>query len=106
MLKINEKEIDEKIHMKISEKIQINLFENPTTGYRWYIEEKVTNHLLYLEQEKFLANSEVEMGSGGIRQWIFRAECVGIVQVSFVLKRIWIQNLQQNRRCNFTVEIT
>ena len=90
--------------LSIDEILEIRLFENPSTGYRWkldYVENK-SLQLLQEEYQSLAENSEknendqsqaekdgtqILVGQGGIKSWTFRGLEEGHQLLTFELKR-------------------
>jgi inhibitor of cysteine peptidase len=68
--------------------IVVRLAENPTTGYRWSLE-SVEGSLLETEDDTFVPDSGPQMGSGGVRQFGFRATGAGTTPINLKLWREW-----------------
>lgn len=84
--------------------LEIRLFENPSTGYSWQLDSAANKSLQLLkEQYNSLADKSVKseneqsqskkdgtqilVGQGGIRSWIFRGLKEGYQLLTFELKR-------------------
>jgi inhibitor of cysteine peptidase len=68
--------------------IIVRLPENPTTGYRWAIEE-VDEEILEPEESDFSLNPDAGIGGGGGRELSFRAKKAGIAHLELKLARSW-----------------
>ena len=90
--------------LSVEEVIEIKLYENPSTGYRWHLVESEAENLQLLKEEyeplppesevgdKEIEESEVEssrqlVGQGGIKSWTFRGLEAGYQLLTFELKR-------------------
>mgnify|MGYP006302985791 CR=1 FL=1 len=84
--------------------LEIRLFENPSTGYRWQLDLADNNYLQLLQEdyqplaEKSKKNekdqtqaekpgTQILVGQGGIKSWIFRGLKEGCQLLTFELKR-------------------
>ena len=84
--------------------LEIRLFENPSTGYRWQLDLADNNYLQLLQEEyqPLAENSEknendqsqsekdgtqILVGQGGIKSWTFRGLEEGYQLLTFELKR-------------------
>jgi inhibitor of cysteine peptidase len=68
--------------------IIVRLPENPTTGYRWAIEE-VDEEILEPEESDFSLSTDAGIGGGGERKLSFRAKKAGIAHLELKLARSW-----------------
>lgn len=57
--------------LRVDEEFQIVLPENPTTGYRWHIPDRVPPIVVLLEHH--FERSSGLLGAGGTHEWKFRA---------------------------------
>ncbi|PUU95479.1 protease inhibitor I42 family protein [Halanaerobium sp.] len=90
--------------LSVEEVIEIKLYENPSTGYRWHLNESNAENLQLLkeEYEPLTPNSEAEdsesekseaensrqlVGRGGIKSWTFRGLEAGYQLLTFELAR-------------------
>jgi inhibitor of cysteine peptidase len=68
--------------------ILIQLFDNPTTGYRWEVEAADERHVT-LAGTSFSAASPEKAGSGGTRTFAFSALSPGATEIRLVRRRSW-----------------
>lgn len=88
------------------ESIQLQLEENPSSGYLWLVEPGrnaaetvVIAHSQYLPPETSGA-----LGASGTRRWIFQAVSPGSARYTFSYQRSWdSQNPAAHREVNFLV---
>ncbi|MGP3778863.1 protease inhibitor I42 family protein [Halanaerobium saccharolyticum] len=85
--------------LSVEEVIEIKLYENPSTGYRWHLNESAAENLQLLkeEYEPLTSDSESEeseaessrqlVGQGGIKSWTFRGLEAGYQLLTFELAR-------------------
>lgn len=71
------------VTVHVGDAIVLRLPENPTTGYRWQID-KVEGSAQH-ESDSFRLSEDVRIGSGGTREFRFRAASAGTA--SLRLKR-------------------
>ena len=74
--------------MKVGETFEVELPENPTTGYRWYLRSS-GGSLLQLQDDSFQASGETTCGAGGMRRWCFRAVQPGSSDFEMEYRRSW-----------------
>ncbi len=84
--------------------IVVRLPENPTTGYRWAIEE-MDKEVLEPENADFALRPEAGIGGGGERRLSFRAKRAGIAHVELKLARAWEEESSGIDRYGFTIQV-
>lgn len=91
------------IPVHVDDEIQIALDSNPTTGYRWTIENS-DEALLTLKQDHFSASSRL-MGSSGTQVFTFVAQRAGTVHLHFAYGRTFIGEQSITRRWTVAIQI-
>ncbi len=84
--------------------IVVRLPENPTTGYRWAIEE-IDEEVLEPETSDFAMRPDAAIGGGGERRLGFRAKRAGTAHVELKLARAWEEEGQGIDRYDFTIQV-
>lgn len=89
---------DNQLEVTIDEPFEVSLPSNPTTGFRWELKESVGKVKSATEDNvgKFKAGASRPLGSGGTQVFSFIAEEIGEAILTFVYKRPWGNNLDQN----------
>jgi len=87
LMKVSESDNGSAIELMVGQIFELELRENPTTGYRWEIEE-MGSELRKLPKEKYLPDSKA-VGSGGRRTMEFEALKTGVTKVRLVERRPW-----------------
>jgi predicted secreted protein len=82
---LNDQDSGRSLDVSIGSLVSVSLKENPTTGYRWMIEEKDG---LELESESFEKASGAT-GSAGLRIFQFRASGTGLNKLKIKNMRDW-----------------
>jgi inhibitor of cysteine peptidase len=82
---LNDQDSGRSLDVSIGNLVSVSLKENPTTGYRWMIEEKDG---LELESDKFEKASDAT-GSAGLRIFQFRASGTGLNKLEIKNMRDW-----------------
>ncbi len=90
--------------VSLSEKISIQLAENPTTGYRWQLD-KMDDHVLTLQSSDFAATAENSTGSAGKRIFTFIAQSSGIVTIHLQLMREWMSPDEAIEHFEVTIKV-
>jgi len=74
--------------MKVGETFEVQLPENPTTGYRWYLRTS-GGSCLELADDSFQPSGGTTCGAGGMRRWRFCAVRAGSADIEMVHRRSW-----------------
>jgi inhibitor of cysteine peptidase len=72
---------------RVGDDIVVELPEQPTTGYRWHVDEP--KGALVLEADRFSAEEGAAIGGGGTRMFTFRAARPGAARLRLRLYREW-----------------
>lgn len=73
---------------KLKDIITIAFKENPTTGYRWKLD-NVNEEILLLQDSKYSIHPNSGVGGGGVRNFTFTAQSLGKTEIRLSLKREW-----------------
>ena len=76
----------QEVSISVGETIEIDLAENPTTGYRWHLDCSPTA-VLRSVSDSFQAGKRP--GEEGMHRWIIRAETAGSGKISGQYQRSW-----------------
>ena len=85
MLVIDQSQNDGAVEVQAGDSFRIELSENPTTGYRWYLNPLVETSLRVVENSFELAQGGY--GAGGVRHWTLSADRAGVVRIQIERKR-------------------
>ncbi|NTW00974.1 MAG: protease inhibitor I42 family protein [Oscillochloris sp.] len=77
------------ISVKQGDTFQINLDENPTTGYRWAMDSQDTQVITLISDTYTTTSSGTMLGAGGTRMLTFQAATTGTIQLKLKLWRAW-----------------
>lgn len=92
------------VSVQVGNLVTVRISENPTTGYRWAIDQQ-DNHLLELQTSDYKATTEGLMGGGGERSFTFRAAQQGNTEIRLKLWREWVGNNSIVNRYAATLQI-
>jgi inhibitor of cysteine peptidase len=92
------------ITVHTGDEISINLTENPTTGYRWTIDQTGPT-VLASQNPTFSSAPSGAIGSGGIRTFTFIAKQPGTVRLQLRLWRRWQGDSSIIDRYDITVQV-
>jgi inhibitor of cysteine peptidase len=82
--------------------LELRLEENPTTGFRWYVEND-KNGILILEHDAFTRLSNGVSGSGGTRDLVFKVAKQGQIMLRASYRRSWETQTPPHRTFELTV---
>ena len=75
------------VELPVGEEIEVELAENPTTGYRWHLDMPEAAGLVCVE-DTFQRSGDA-LGASGRRRWRFRANHEGVTRIQFAYRRSW-----------------
>ena len=84
--------------------ILIRLNENPTTGYRWAIDQS-DDTVLPLQSSNFSSSPSAAVGAGGARLFTFTAKQPGTVHLQFKRWREWLGDSSIIERYDVTIQV-
>lgn len=87
-LSITEADKGKTLEVRRDDLIVVRLPENPTTGYRWALDED-QHEILFLEKSEFSLPKSPKVGGGGTRIFTFRAKRAGTAQIRLKNWRDW-----------------
>ena len=103
MIEIDESFDGQQIDVPAGESLEINLKENPTTGYTWHLSGNPGPHLV-LEETTFIPADANRPGQPGIHRWRLKASKSGTAKLDVEYQRPWESS--SNRKLTFTVQVT
>jgi inhibitor of cysteine peptidase len=94
---------DSLIQARVGEELVITLQSNPSTGYRWMLEDSLDAGLLRLAGRTYVPDQPVRVGSGGHEQFTF----VGVAPGETTLRLRYSRDIQRSApgRAAFRVRI-
>ena len=101
---ISREDNNKKIKLEVGEELELNLPENPSTGYRWEIQGADDPRLL-LQHTEFQAGPGKAIGHEGLRSWIFKAKKAGEVKLRLNHWRPWLKEKSLLESFEIYVEI-
>ena len=84
--------------------VLIRLKENPTTGYRWAIDQ-IDDTVLPLQSSNFSSTPSAGVGAGGTRIFTFTAKQPGTVHLQLKLWREWQGDSSIIERYDVTIQV-
>lgn len=92
MLTITKADNGKAFAANVGETILVTLPENPTTGYRWELSGQAAP-VLALAKDDYLGAGQGKkpamLGSGGTREFTFKAAAPGAAKLALILRRSW-----------------
>jgi inhibitor of cysteine peptidase len=70
------------------QRMQLSLRENPTTGFRWELQENGSPPCA-LREDTFVAPATGGVGKAGTRRWLFEAVESGTCRIVLAYRRAW-----------------
>jgi inhibitor of cysteine peptidase len=86
MITLDQAANNTEVILTVGQEVEIVLPENPTTGYRWEIQDS-GEPVCSAIANRFDAPSAGTPGRGGVRHWQFRAERAGSCRIDLIYQR-------------------
>nr|WP_225779029.1 protease inhibitor I42 family protein [Pseudomonas sp. Marseille-Q3773] len=93
-------------HLQVGQTLTLTLPSNPSTGYRWRVENPAANVLRSLGPEVYSAPEQEDVvGSAGVSTWRYQANRAGEAQLILVYQQPWAADVApvQNFDCKVIV---
>ena len=88
LIVLNEAKLRKVVPVKLNETVVVRLSSNPTTGFDWYLD-KLDQKSLKLLSDNYLPTKTGLVGSGGIKEFKFKAVKKGNKVINFLYYRVW-----------------
>lgn len=92
------------IQIGLGEIVRISLDENPSTGFRWALEQG-DDEVLELLTSDYIQASAPRVGVGGKRVWRFAGKKSGDVRLVLVYRRAWEEEISTVERLQVTIRV-
>lgn len=102
MLVIDQAQNNRAVKVAPGQSFQVQLPENPTTGFRWRSQSTIPSPLRVVED--VFEPSASGVGAGGARHWTFVADTIATIGLQFELRRGGQQ--EPAKTFSVTVEVT
>ncbi|GLO41990.1 MULTISPECIES: protease inhibitor I42 family protein [Pseudomonas] len=79
--------------LQVGQVLTLSLPSNPSTGYRWRVENPASNVLKSLGPEVYNAPEEDMVGSAGVSTWRYKASSVGTSQLLLLYQQPWAKDV-------------
>lgn len=78
------------VRLQLGQSLTLSLPSNPTTGYRWRVDNAAAEVLRALSPEVYSQPEAAGLvGSAGVSTWRFQAKAVGAAQLILVYQQPW-----------------
>ncbi len=104
ILKLNHKDNDSTIEARRGDLITVSLHENPTTGYRWVVD-NIDRKILEFQKAEFHLAPKASVGGGGIRIFKFQAISAGSFNLALKLRREWQGDASIIERYHISIKV-
>lgn len=104
VLKLSIKDNGSAIKARQGDMIIVSLQENPTTGYRWAVD-NLDEKILGFTNAEFTLDQKAAIGRGGIRNFIFQALGAGKVNLTLKLRRQWMGDASTIERYRVSINV-
>jgi inhibitor of cysteine peptidase len=92
------------VDARVGGHLVVRLDENPTTGYRWALEES-DEAVIALQHVEYVRSRDAAVGGGGQRIWTFVARKPGMATLHFKLWRAWEGDASIGQRFTATLNV-
>lgn len=93
------------VTVRPGENVVLELYENPTTGFRWTLEQ--TNaEIVELVESNYIQGVTSGIGAGGQHSWTFKAKKAGSARIELKLWRAWEGDKSIIERFVVTIRVT
>ena len=92
--------------MRVGQPLTLTLPSNPSTGYRWLVQDAASNILRSLGPEIYSAPKEAGIvGSAGVSRWRFEARMVGEGHLVLVYQQPWAMEVSPVQTFDCTIRV-
>ena len=95
-LTLTEADDGKSVELRAGDTLVVRLHENPTTGFRWALDDPVPK-IVRVRGSEYLGQSDA-VGSGGDVLWSLEAVMPGKTQIAFKLWRHWEGDISIRKR--------
>jgi inhibitor of cysteine peptidase len=94
-----------RVEARLGDTITIRLDENPTTGYRWSVEEE-GGGVFNIAGTEFIQSADAKIGGGGQRVLTLRAAQAGAAPLKIKLWRQWEGDRSIKSRFSVDIQVS
>ncbi|MCO7516626.1 protease inhibitor I42 family protein [Pseudomonas guariconensis] len=93
-------------HLQVGQTLTLTLPSNPSTGYRWLLQDPAANILRSLGPEVYSAPEEAGIvGSAGVSTWRFQAQAAGEGHLILVYQQPWAPEVRPVQTFDCTIRV-
>jgi inhibitor of cysteine peptidase len=92
------------VALRVGDRLVLRLEENPTTGYRWAMEDH-DEDVVSLQHQEYAPLPHAAVGGGGQRSWTFVVRKAGADTLRLKLWRAWEGESSITRRFTVTLHV-
>jgi len=104
MVHADETHAGQTLRIAAGDSLQLELTENPTTGYRWQITSPASAACV-LRNDEFVPHGRAVPGQGGTHRWNFLAAKPGAYALELLYRRGWERDAPPARTYRLQVEV-
>ena len=104
---LTEKNNGDSINLKINDSLEVKLESNPTTGYRWFLNDNVDVTIVSVSDPVFIEseNDKELVGAGGYEIFIIKAISKGKTSIILNYKRPWEEEVEPIETFEITISV-
>ena len=92
------------ISVQKGDSVTLQLSENPTTGYRWSLDQHDPSILEPVGGSTF-SSSSTASGAGGRKDFVFAARAKGNTDIALTLRRAWEKQNPAKKQFHIRIEV-
>ena len=104
---LTEKNNGDSINLKIDDKVEIKLESNPTTGYSWFLSDKVDSTIVSVTDPVFIESKKDKelVGAGGYEIFTIKAIAEGKIDIILNYERPWEEGVEPIETFEITISV-
>jgi len=104
---LTEKNNGDGINLKINDTIEIKLESNPTTGYSWFLSDKVDTAIVSVNEPVFIESEKDKelVGAGGYEIFTIKAIAEGKIDIILNYERPWEEGVEPIETFEITISV-
>jgi len=104
---LTEKNNGDSINLKINDNLEIKLESNPTTGYSWFLSDKVDSTIVSVTDPEFIEPKKDKelVGAGGYEIFTIKAISKGKTSIILNYERPWEEEVEPIETFEITISV-
>jgi len=104
---LTEKNNGDSINLKINDNVELKLESNPTTGYSWFLSDKVDSTIVSINDPVFIEskNDKKLVGAGGYEIFTIKAISKGKTSIILNYERPWEEEVEPIEIFEITISV-